>query len=60
MMKRMINMIWSFIADIQCGFRQNRNASDHLVWLQAYIYEAFARKEDISIFFDLDKVYETT
>jgi hypothetical protein len=38
---------------IQCGFRQGRSTLDHLVRFETFIRNAF-------IFFDLEKVYDTT
>ncbi|OOZ19332.1 hypothetical protein BOW30_12850 [Solemya velum gill symbiont] len=57
----MINdrLVWflennNLLSNIQCGFRQNRNAIDHLIRLDSYIHDAFARKEHVvTVFFDL-------
>ena len=47
--------------NVQCEFRQGRNTLDHLVRFETFIWNAFAKKEhDVSIFFDLQKVYDTT
>jgi potassium voltage-gated channel Eag-related subfamily H protein 8 len=67
-MERMINdsLVWflesqDFIADIQCGFRSQRNTLDHLVKLESFIRDTFINnKYAVSIFFDLEKTYETT
>ena len=67
-MERMINerLIWfletnNVITDIQCGFRKNRSTVDQLVRLETYIRDAFVNKEHVvSIFFDLEKAYDTT
>ena len=46
---------------IQCGFRKNRSTVDQLVRLETYIRDAFVNKEHVvSIFFDLEKAYDTT
>ena len=45
----------------QCGFQKNRSTADHLVRFDSYIRNAFAKKEHVlAIFFDLEKVYDTT
>ena len=45
----------------QSGFRSNRSTVDHLVRLETFIREAFARKEHIvAVFFDLEKAFDTT
>ena len=67
-MKRMINdrLVWflesnNLISNIQCGFRQGRSTLDHLVRFKTYIRNAFAKNEHVvSIFFDLEKAYDTT
>ena len=67
-MERMINacLVWflesnGFLSNIQCGFRQGRSTLDHLVRFETFIRNAFAKKEHaVSIFFDLEKAYDTT
>ena len=67
-MERMINdrLVWflesqNLLADIQCGFRSQRSTLDHLVKLESFIRDAFINKEHaVSIFFDLEKAYDTT
>ena len=42
-------------------FRQGRSTLDHLVRFETFIRNAFAKKEHaVSIFFDLEKAYDTT
>ena len=49
------------ISEHQCGFRKNKSTLDHLVKLETKIREAFIRKDHfVSIFFDLQKAYDTT
>ena len=44
----------------QCGFRKHRSTMDHLVNLERYVRDAFARKQQaVGLFFDLEKAYET-
>jgi len=46
---------------IQAGGRRNRSTIDHLVRLESTIRKAFVNNEHIvSIFFDLEKAYDTT
>jgi hypothetical protein len=67
-MERMTNarLVWflesnRLLSNAQCEFRQGRNTSDHLVRFETFIWNTFAKKEhDVSIFFDLQKVYDTT
>ena len=67
-MERMINdRLTSFvesnniITNFQSGFRHQRSTNDHLVRLETFIREAFIKKEHlVSVFFDLEKVYDTT
>jgi hypothetical protein len=67
-MERMINarLIWflesnGLLSNIQYGFRQSRSLLDHLVRFETFIRNAFAKKEHaVSIFFDLEKAYDTT
>ena len=67
-MKRMINdrLTWfleanNIITDYQSGFRRHRSTNDHLVRLETFIREAFIKKEHlVTIFFDLEKAYDTT
>jgi hypothetical protein len=67
-MERMTNarLVWflesnGLLFNVQCEFRQGRNTLDHLVRFETFIWNAFAKKEhDVSIFFDLQKVYDTT
>ena len=67
-MERMINarLVWflesnGLLSNIQCGFRQGRSTLDHLVRFETFIRNAFAKKQHaVSIFFDLEKAYDTT
>jgi Reverse transcriptase (RNA-dependent DNA polymerase) len=48
-------------ASYQSGFRKSRSTTDQLVRLESYVREAFVRREYIvSVFFDLEKAYDTT
>ena len=50
-----------FLAKEQCGFRKGRSTTDHLVRFETFIREAFAQdRHVVSIFFDLEKAYDTT
>ena len=45
----------------QCGFRKHRSTTDHLVSLERYLRDAFARRQQaVGLFFDLEKAYEIT
>ena len=67
-LERMINdiLIWylednNILTDIQCGFRKRKSTLDHLVRLESFIRDAFLNKQEVvSIFFDLEKAYDTT
>ena len=71
-MERMINarLMWSLeseglLSEKQCGFRKNHNMLDHLVRFETFIRNAFVEtktktKHVITIFFDLEKAYDTT
>ena len=67
-LERMINdrLVWyleynNILTDIQCGFRKRKSTVDHLVRLESYIRDGFLnKKEVVSIFFDLEKAYDTT
>lgn len=66
--ERMINnrLVWylesnEIITNFQSGFRKQRSTNDHLVRLKTLIREAFVNKQHlVSIFFDLEKAYDTT
>ena len=68
LMEKMVNvrLIWflekkGLINPTQCGFRRMRSCTDVLIRLEASISEAFAnKKHHISVFFDLEKAYDTT
>ena len=67
-LERMINdrLVWflehnNILTDIQCGFRKRKSTIDHLVRLESFIRGAFLNKQEVvSIFFDLEKAYDTT
>ena len=67
-LERRINthLIWflesnGFITNFQCGFRSKRSAVDHLVRLETFVREAFIKKKHLTtVFFDLEKAYDTT
>ena len=51
----------NILTNIQFGFRKNRSTTDQLVRLETFIRDAFVNKEHaVSIFFDLEKAYDTT
>ena len=64
----MINkrLIWylesnNLISPIQSGFRSERSTNDHLIRLETFIRDAFVNREHVvSVFFDLEKAYDTT
>jgi ribonuclease HI len=66
--ERMVNfrLMWileklDVIAPIQNGFRRGRTTTDHLIRISSYVRDAFIqRKHAVSIFFDLEKAYDTT
>ena len=68
LMEKMVNvrLVWfleqkGLLNPVQCGFRRMRSCTDVLIRLEASISEAFASKKDhISVFFDLEKAYDTT
>jgi hypothetical protein len=41
-------------------FRQGRSSLDHLVHFETFVQNVIAKKEHVSIFFDLEKAYDTT
>ena len=67
-LERMINdrLVWylennKILTDIQCRFRKRKSTLDHLVRLESFIRDAFLNKQEVvSIFFDLEKAYDTT
>ena len=67
-MERMVNsrLTWylerhKVITEYQSGFRRHRSTVDNLVTLETSIRDAFvSRKHLVSIFFDLEKAYDTT
>ena len=67
-LERMINkrLVWylesnDLISPIQSGFRSERSTNDHLIRLETFIRDAFVNREHVvSVFFDLEKAYDTT
>ena len=67
-MERMINqrLTWylqhnNIISKYQCGFQKGKSTTDHLVRLETYIRQGFAKKQHtVGVFFDLEKAYDTT
>ena len=67
-MERMVNsrLTWylechNVITEYHSGFRRRRSTVDNLVTLETSIRDAFVvRKHLVSIFFDLEKAYDTT
>ena len=67
-MERMINdrLTWflesnNIITNFQSGFRHQHSTNDHFVRLETFIREAFFKKEHlVSVFFDIEKAYDTT
>ena len=46
---------------LQCGFREGRSTTDHLVRIEANIRDAFLHKQHfLSVFLDIEKAYDTT
>ena len=46
---------------MQCGFRSKRSTVDHLVRFETFCREAFIHNQHlVSVFFDLEKAYDTT
>ena len=68
LMEKMVNtrLVWylerkNFLTPAQCGFRRMHSTVDALVRMESSICEAFAsRKHHITVFFDLEKAYDTT
>ena len=68
LMEKLVNkrLMWYLesekcLSDLQCGFRKNRSTVDHLVRLEFFIREAFAKGEHlVAVFFDLEKAFDTT
>ena len=68
-LERMINtrFMWylekfGILDSSQCGVRKHCSTTDHLVSLERYLRDAFARRQQqaVGLFFDLEKAYETT
>ena len=51
----------NLISNKQCGYKKHQGCIDRLTNLENYIREGFIKKEHIiTIFFDLEKAYDTT
>ena len=67
-LERMINerLFWylesnDLISPIRSGFRSDRSTNDHLIRQENFICDAFVNREHVvSVFFDLEKAYDTT
>ena len=59
-------LVWNLeknalLAKRQCGYRSNKSTVDHLVRLETFIIDAFIHNQHlITVFFDLQKAYDTT
>ena len=68
LMEKLVNarLMWYLedtkaLSNIQCGFRAGRSTVDHLVRLETFIRQSFARGEHmVAVFFDLEKAFDTT
>lgn len=66
--ERIVNcrLVWfleknKLFTEFQSGFRKQRNTNDHLIRLESFIREGFVRRQHVvSVFFDLEKAYDTT
>ena len=66
--ERMVNerLVWypksnNTLTEYQSGFRKHRSTTDQQVRLESCIREAFVRRKHVvSVFFDLEKAYDTT
>ena len=63
----MINngLVWflessSLITEAQRGFQKTRSTMDHLVRFETFVREGFLKEHVLSVFFDLEKAYDTT
>lgn len=67
-MEKMVNArtVWvleqhNILSPAQCGFRKMCSTIDILIHLESSICESFASKQHhVTIFFDLEKAYDTT
>ena len=49
------------MCNVQCDFRSKRSTVDHLVRFETFCREAFIHNQHlVSVFFDLEKAYDTT
>ena len=67
-MERMVSnrLVWflertKLITPLQCGFRNQRSTTDHLVRLESFIRESFIQRQHaVAVFFDSEKAYDCT
>ena len=67
-LERIVNdrLVWfleknKLLTEFQSGFRKQRSTTDQLVRFETFIREGFVRREHVvSVFFDLEKAYDTT
>jgi len=67
-LERIINdrLVWfleknKLLTQYQSGFRKQRSTTDQLVRFETFVREGFVRREHVvSVFFDLEKAYDTT
>ena len=51
----------NILSKFQCGGRRKRSTIDHLIFLESTIRKGQANNEEmVSIFFDMEKAYDTT
>jgi len=66
--ERIVNnrLVWfleknKLLTEFQSGFRKQRNTNDQLIRFESFVREGFVRREHVvSVFFDLEKAYDTT
>ena len=50
----------NMITPLQSGFRKGRGTTDHILRLETWIRDTFAKREQaVAIFFDMEKAYDT-
>ena len=61
--RRLIHLLESkrLLDPHQCGFREGRSTTDHLIRIETNIRDAFVHKQFfLSVFLDMEKAYDTT
>jgi potassium voltage-gated channel Eag-related subfamily H protein 8 len=66
--ERFVNdrLVWfsvknKLLTEFQSGFRKQRNTTDQLISFESFVREGFVHREHVvSVFFDLEKAYDTT